>query len=32
MAAVIVAFGVARNIAAYPFNLLAPGAMLGLKF
>ena len=31
MAAAIVAFGVARNIPAYPFNLLAPGAMLGVK-
>lgn len=27
--ALIVVFGIARNIPAYPLNLLAPGAMLG---
>ena len=32
MVVAIVAFGVARNIPAYPFNLLAPGAMVGMKF
>ncbi|HEV2402338.1 MAG TPA: DUF2752 domain-containing protein [Candidatus Sulfotelmatobacter sp.] len=28
--ALIVLFGILRNIPAYPMNLLAPGAMLGL--
>jgi hypothetical protein len=32
MAVAIIAFGVARNIPAYPFSLLAPGAMVGVKF
>jgi hypothetical protein len=30
LGAAIIAFGIARNIPASPFNLLAPGAMLGL--
>ena len=31
LALAIVVFGVARNIAVAPFNLLAPGAMLGIR-
>jgi hypothetical protein len=29
LGAAIIAFGIARNIPVFPFNLLAPGAMLG---
>jgi hypothetical protein len=31
LAAAIVVFGIARNIPIAPFNLLAPGAMLGIR-
>jgi hypothetical protein len=31
LCAAIVAFGVFRNIPVYPFSLLAPGALLGLR-
>lgn len=30
LCAVVVLFGVVRNLPLYPFNLLAPGAMLHL--
>jgi len=31
LAAVVVAFGIARNLPIYPFPLLAPGGLLGLR-